>query len=438
MEKTENRIFESHHDPSDLFSHLGKFPINKGIIPQKKLDLTKKTRSSLFPWRGQFSPELIEVLLNKYSDSHDVILDPFAGSGTTLFESARKNLPCYGAELNPAAVEMSRMVQFANLSTSARNYHIKKAKDLINSHLPLTTEGLFRYIDNQKTGNTPDVEMFKEILGECSYESPEYTIIINTILRYFASNKRLNETSRIRNSFKRNANIIRSLPYDENTCEIFHADARKIPLDDETVNLVITSPPYINVFNYHQNHRQIMELAGWDLLKIAKSEIGSNRKNRQNRFLTVIQYSIDMLLSLLEMRRLLHDEGRIIMIIGRESNVRRVRFENYRILAMLALAGAGLDLICRQERKFTNRFGKTIYEDLLHFEIKGEPVKCPENISREISVILLNNALTRAKDKVKSDIEVAIEHVPHVRPSPMLQYDAQSSPRADRYEAITA
>lgn len=438
MEKTENRILESHYDLSDLFSYLGKFPISKGIIPQRKLDLTRKTRSSLFPWRGQFSPELIEILLDKYSDSHDVILDPFAGSGTTLFESARKNLPCYGAELNPAAVEMSRMVRFANLSTSARNYHIKKAKDLINSHLPLTTEGLFHYIDNQKTGNTPDVEMFKEILGECSYESPEYTIIINTILRYFASNKKVNETSRIRNSFKRNANIIRSLPYDENTCEIFHADARKIPLDDETVNLVITSPPYINVFNYHQNHRQIMELAGWDLLKIAKSEIGSNRKNRQNRFLTVIQYSIDMLLSLLEMRRLLHDEGRIIMIIGRESNVRRVRFENYRILAMLALAGAGLDLICRQERKFTNRFGKTIYEDLLHFEIKGEPVKYPENLAREISVILLNNALTRAKDKVKSDIEVAIEHVPHVKPSPMLQCDVQSSPRADRYEAITA
>ena len=81
---------------------------------------------------------------------------------------------------------------------------------------------------------------------------------------------------------------------------------------------------------------------------------------------------------------------------------------------------------------------KTIYEDLLHFEIKGEPVKYPENIAREISVILLNNALTRAKDKVKSDIEMAIEHLPQVRPSPMLQYDAQSSPRADRYEAITA
>ena len=437
MEKTENRIFESHYNLPNLFLELDKFPINKEIIPQRGLDLTRKTRSSLFPWRGQFSPELIEILLDKYSNSHDVILDPFAGSGTTLFESARKNLACHGAELNPAAVEMSRIVRFANLSTSARNYHIKKAKDIINDHLP-TTDGLFQYI-NQRTENVPDVEPFKEMLGECSYESLEYTVIINTILRYFASNKkRSNVTSRLRNSFKRNAHIIRSLPYDENTCNIFHADARKIPLDDNSINLVITSPPYINVFNYHQNYRQIMELAGWDLLEIAKSEIGSNRKNRQNRFLTVIQYSIDMLLSLLEMRRLLDDEGRIIIIIGRESNVRRVSFKNYSVLGVLALAGAGLDLICRQERKFTNRFGKTIYEDLLHFKTKGEPIKHPEDTARDVSITLLKDAVTRAKDNVKSDIELAIEQVNNVGPSPMLHHEVQSTQRADQYEAITA
>jgi DNA modification methylase len=440
MDNPKNNIHESHHSLSRLFLKIDEFPINRKIIPQNRLDLTEKTRSSLFPWRGQFSPELIELLLNKYSNPYCVVLDPFAGSGTTLFESARKNLACYGAEINPAVVEMSRTARFVNLSTSARNYHLKKAKEIINRHLPLTRDGLFRYINDQTGEDNPSIGIFKEMLGECSYESFEYSIVINTILRYFASNKKkkLNETSRLRNSFKCIANIIRSLPYDEKPCEIIHTDARKIPLDNETIELVITSPPYINVFNYHQNYRQVMELASWDLLEIAKSEIGSNRKNRGNRFLTVIQYSIDMLLSLLEMRRLLNDEGRIIVIIGRESNVRRVSFENYRVLAMLALSGAGLGLICRQERKFINRFGKTIYEDLLHFKIIDEPVEYPEDLARDISIILLKDALTKAEGSVKGDIKLAIEHVNNVEPSPMLLHGLQSSQKGDQYGAVTA
>ena len=48
----------------------------------------------------------------------------------------------------------------------------------------------------------------------------------------------------------------------------------------------------------HQNHRAILELLGFDLLHVAASEIGSNRKNRGNRFRTVIQYALDMEASL--------------------------------------------------------------------------------------------------------------------------------------------
>jgi hypothetical protein len=36
-------------------------------IPQERLDLANKFRTSVFPWRGQFSPELIEILLDQYS-----------------------------------------------------------------------------------------------------------------------------------------------------------------------------------------------------------------------------------------------------------------------------------------------------------------------------------------------------------------------------------
>src|SRR6266404_8861194 len=89
-------------------------------IPQESLDLANKLRTSIFPWRGQFSPELVELFLDRYSQDTSVILDPFAGSGTTLFEAARKGLTCYAAEINPSAFEMARTAHFVNLPLTER------------------------------------------------------------------------------------------------------------------------------------------------------------------------------------------------------------------------------------------------------------------------------------------------------------------------------
>ncbi len=61
-------------------------------ISQSDLDIDEKKRSNPFPWRGQFSPQLIETLLEAYCPSGSTILDPFAGSGTVLLEAARQGL----------------------------------------------------------------------------------------------------------------------------------------------------------------------------------------------------------------------------------------------------------------------------------------------------------------------------------------------------------
>lgn len=67
-----------------------KIPIDKTSIPQRELNIDNKTRSNLFAWNGQFSPQFVETLLSHYAQVGDVVVDPFAGSGTTLCEAARK------------------------------------------------------------------------------------------------------------------------------------------------------------------------------------------------------------------------------------------------------------------------------------------------------------------------------------------------------------
>jgi hypothetical protein len=89
------------------------------------------------------------------------------------------------------------------------------------------------------------------------------------------------------------------------------------------------------VFNYHQNNRIAMESLRWQLLEIAKSEIGSNRKHRGNRLLTVAQYCRDMFDVFVELRRVLKPCGKAIFVIGRTSSVRGIPFQNGTIVSAL-------------------------------------------------------------------------------------------------------
>ena len=145
-------------------------------------------------------------------------------------------------------------------------------------------------------------------------------------------------------------------------------DSRSLNCEDDTATLLITSPPYINVFNYHQKYRRSVEALGYDVLAIAKNEFGSNRKNRGNRLLTVIQYCIDMALSFEEAIRACKDGSRMIYIVGRESNVLGYSFCNSKLIFEIATQIFELPFLLRQERVFKNRFGQLIYEDILHFE----------------------------------------------------------------------
>ena len=83
--------------------------------------------------------------------------------------------------------------------------------------------------------------------------------------------------------------LLRELTDKSGIADCHLADARRLPIEDDSIEGVITSPPYINVFNYHQNYRRAVELLGWKPLEASRSEIGANRKHRANRFFTVVQ-----------------------------------------------------------------------------------------------------------------------------------------------------
>jgi SAM-dependent methyltransferase len=294
-------------------------------IPQAKLDIVDKTRSNLFAWRGQFSPQLIEVILSSYCPSNSVILDPFAGSGTVLLEAGFFSLEAYGFEINPAAWILSKTYEFIN--DSQRKESLKEIRTLIDKEFPFRIlEDSHQILDlSEKLNrirndlNNPEKRIFDALI----------------ILLDVANNKITNEF--IQSKFADLATLINKLPFSDKKIKVSLADARSMPLASDQVDFVVTSPPYINVFNYHQNYRRSAEILGWDLLKIAKSEIGSNRANRGNRFYTVVQYCLDMGDTLREISRVTKHGGRIVFVVGHESNVLGVPFYNADIIEKIGV-----------------------------------------------------------------------------------------------------
>jgi hypothetical protein len=119
------------------------------------------------------------------------------------------------------------------------------------------------------------------------------------------------------------------------------------------------------------------------------------------------------------MRRVLKPDGRIILVVGRESNVRGIPFQNGRIVAALAAGGAGLRLQLRQERKFKNKFGMTIYEDILHLLPGPDLPRNPEALARGVAHHVLEEAYSTAEDEIRADIRAALEQIPAAQPSPV-------------------
>lgn len=56
-------------------------------------------------WRGNWSPYIPRNLLLRYSQEGDLILDQFAGGGTTLVEAKLLNRDIIGVDINEAALE---------------------------------------------------------------------------------------------------------------------------------------------------------------------------------------------------------------------------------------------------------------------------------------------------------------------------------------------
>ena len=391
--------------------------MNAELLEQTRLDVSAKSRSNIFNWRGQFTPQLIEYLLDSFTSPSSLIVDPFCGSGTVLLEAAAKQMSSLGCEINPAAYAMSKFIGLGNLQINQRAELFQRVQDKV-----------FRLA--KAYHNVPLFEMsddfrkkYKNLL-DCAaalfaaMEGKRELLLALIVLMRSESNGRGDLACALHKACTSVREDLYNLPFSGKKIDVELCDARMTHEKCRaSADLIITSPPYINVFNYHQNFRALLEVIGFDLLKVAESEIGSNRKNRGNRFRTVVQYALDMEQCLVSFGMTLKDGGTIVLIVGHESNVRGVPFSNSGILRQIADSLGCFHLKGERHRVFVNRFGKYIREDILILNFKGNiPV---QSAAHQIAERHLKEALNRADGEPRDNIIKALSDLPKISASPI-------------------
>ena len=398
-----------------------KFNLNM-FLSQEKLNAIGKTHSSIFEWRGQFTPEFVDYLLDTYGFDRMTVADPFCGSGTVLLESILRGYNAYGYDINPAAYLMSKFITYVGWSKhSVESLVIPQSRAFFDDLV--FGKGVLAEADE----NTPENRMkIVEALKSSPYiEGPRYYVpfIMAVLFKLEKTRKKAPIKVLIYDIIYELSHFITHIG--DCSADVFQRDARFIGQDlKDSVDLIITSPPYINVFNYHQNYRELMEGIGYDILNIAEGEFGSNRKNRSNRFKTVVQYTIDMGKTIESMLESLKLGGRAIIIIGVESTVNGIPFNNAQIIQECIDCNYAAKVEEVAVREFKNRFGETILEKIIVVRKVHEVTENLPGIYRTIAVDELKRALEYAKaldnSKVKS-IEDAIEAAPEIVTSKLIQ-----------------
>ncbi|WP_185640622.1 DNA methyltransferase [Burkholderia sp. Bp9142] len=104
-----------------VFTHQIRFPNGHGeptwqailengaaVNPSARKD-PKYVTHGIHAYKGKFYPQLAKGLINQLSLPHGAtILDPFCGSGTTLLEGHLNGYATYGCDLNPLAAQIAR------------------------------------------------------------------------------------------------------------------------------------------------------------------------------------------------------------------------------------------------------------------------------------------------------------------------------------------
>ena len=269
-------------------------------------DKDKSSFHSISPYLAMFPPALPKYFIKKYTKENDLICDPFSGRGTTALKSRELKRKFIGSDLNPYALVLSRakigvatkneLLSFVNSLEQKFNSWIKFRKNA-NKYLKIEFQELKIYYSaknlkqliflreaigkNWKNFNDIENMTFGITLGLMhgkirkdgtskyfSLDMPNTISMSPNYVAKFSKERKLtkpknNIFTQIKNAINKKYDNLLSKHFNGN---IFEQDALKVnnQIKNNSIDLVVTSPPYLSIVNYTSSNWLKLWLLGYD------------------------------------------------------------------------------------------------------------------------------------------------------------------------------
>lgn len=257
----------------------------------------------VYPYKGKFHPQMIRALLNIIGlKEGDTIFEPFSGSGTTALEAQLLGINFIGIDISPLCVLQGKVktkaIYVIDEIIKLKNTLISKFKpSLFNSE-----EDFYKVLKDIENENVRDFYTLARLLAvsDNARRGREFeqsfvknlNLMINSVKDYKEISNRLNL-------------ILGSI-------DLKIGDSRNIELPNNSVDGIITSPPYSIALDYVQNDIHSFNDLGYDVLKMRNDFIGVRGNGRSK----VELYNEDMKKSYNEMYRVLKPNKYAVIVIG--------------------------------------------------------------------------------------------------------------------------
>lgn len=313
-------IYYSNTHPTIPYKVTPDTPLESLNLNWRECDLPESERTKhvhrLHPYLGKFIPQLVEIFLRKYFAPGQTVLDPFCGSGTTLVQanelaihsvgydvSAFNALLCRAktAQYDPkkARKEILDILEKVRNATQAKRLQLSlietdpilpqlsevDAQYLKKWFAPQALQELLVYRHYLERGNYEYQDLLKVILSRAARSARltthfdlDFPKRPQTEPYWCYKHSRTCEPTTDAFKFLRRYSLDTAhrierfaLVRTNATVSVFHEDSRFAnypPIDG-----VITSPPYVGLIDYHEQHAYAFYLLG--LKDVREAEIGA-------------------------------------------------------------------------------------------------------------------------------------------------------------------
>ena len=329
----------------------------------------------LHPYLGKFIPQLVEELFRRHVPAGGRVLDPFAGSGTTLVQALESGLDSTGLDVAAFNCLLMR-VKTRHYDLFALEHDLRDALRRFEAGAAPASGEAHEWFAPQAWA---ELCAFRSLAGDY-----EHADVLRVIVGRAARSARLtthfdldfprrpqrepywcHKHRRECRPVERAGHFLRRYTLDtlarlkefarvrsRRDAEVLHGDARMLELPGR-FDAVVTSPPYPGLIDYHEQHRYAYELLGLDDLR--ERELGAGAAGTSRAALAAYVEGVGAVFE--RTVEALSPNGRVIVVV----NDRRGLYPD-------VLDRAGLRLELRYSRHVNRRTGRRAgeyFEDVL-------------------------------------------------------------------------